>query len=185
MNSQDLRQFCGTDEQRTSIQAPFTRGPFTYATNGHVLVRVPRLDDVPQIEGTPHAEVIFDKAARQEVGPPPVLTLPPYETEECDACSEGEAIHDCPNCNCSCEECGDTREIEVKTSCTVNGEFFDTKYMHQLLTLPGFKFSKEPPPKQGARFEFDGGEGYLMPLARQYPRHVDADGTVTTAEDED
>jgi len=178
MNSQDLRQFCSTDENRFNIQAPFTRGPFTYATNGHILVRVPRLDDVPQIEGAPHAEVIFDKAAPQEVGPTPVLSLPPYETEECDS------IHDCPNCNCSCEECGDTREIEVKTSCTVNGALFDAKNMRQLAQLPGFKFAIEPPPKQGTRFEFDGGEGYLMPLVRQYAKHVAADGTVTVRDED-
>lgn len=41
----DLTPFCSPD--RPELNRPFSDGPFSYATNGHVLLRVPRLAGVP------------------------------------------------------------------------------------------------------------------------------------------
>jgi hypothetical protein len=35
----DLQGFCSTDSGRQNLQKPFSRGEFTWATNGHVLIR--------------------------------------------------------------------------------------------------------------------------------------------------
>jgi hypothetical protein len=178
MNAEQLKKFCGTEERTCEIRQPFSRGDHTYATNGHVMVRVPRLADVPEVERAPHAEKVFDTAERGALAPLPVRDLPPPETEECEECSEGEPIHDCPDCTCSCEACDDKREIPVQVSCTVNGRLFDTKYVRELQELPGIQFMVSPP-EGPTWFTFEGGEGLLMPMNRKGDKHLEDDGSVT------
>ncbi len=45
----DLKPFCGDNDIRYYLNEPFSEGEFTYATNGHILIRVPRRDDVPEV----------------------------------------------------------------------------------------------------------------------------------------
>src|SRR5271156_726915 len=40
----DLQQFCSKNDARPYIAKPFRYGDFTYATNRHLLVRVPSID---------------------------------------------------------------------------------------------------------------------------------------------
>lgn len=185
MNASDIQVFCSTDETRFYIQKPFSRGEFTYATNGHVLIRIARLEDVPEVELAPHADAVFIRSSPQEVGPMPALTLPPSETEKCIECSEDQPIHDCPECSCSCDACDNTHEVEVKTSCVINNVFYDAKYIRNLQQLPGLRFALTPPTAEGGRFEFDGGAGYVMRLRKQYPKHVNADSSITVRDDND
>src|SRR3990167_7705159 len=42
----DLQQFCSKDKERPHLMTPFTIGDFSYATNGHIIVRVRRLDGI-------------------------------------------------------------------------------------------------------------------------------------------
>jgi len=48
MNADDLKKYCSKDETRPYLHEPFSRGEWTYATNGHIAVRVPKLADVPE-----------------------------------------------------------------------------------------------------------------------------------------
>lgn len=186
MKSEDMQKFCGTEERVAEIRQPFTRGDFTYAANGHIMIRVPRLLDVGEIERAPHAEKLFDKSPAMDLAPLPVMILPAPETEECPACTEGENIHDCPNCTCSCETCDDKGEIEVQISCDLNGAIFATKYIQLIQTLPGVLFASPAPRDMAARFTFEGGgEGLLMPCRCHYEKRALPDGTTVSIDPEE
>lgn len=48
MNQEELSAFSEPDNPK--MCGPFSLGQYSYATNGHILVRVPRLADVPEWE---------------------------------------------------------------------------------------------------------------------------------------
>ena len=56
----DLSHYCGDEDDRPELSRPFSRGDYTYATNGHICVRIPRRADVPEIEGTPDASKLSE-----------------------------------------------------------------------------------------------------------------------------
>ena len=45
----DLMKFCGKEDPREWLNAPFSLGDYTYATNGHLIVRVPRVAEYADI----------------------------------------------------------------------------------------------------------------------------------------
>ena len=60
----DLQRFCANEsDPRPYLRAPFKRGSWVYATNGHVCVRVPAesAPDVAEVEKTPNAGALFEK----------------------------------------------------------------------------------------------------------------------------
>lgn len=178
MNAKDMQKFCGTEERVAEIRHPFTRGDFTYATNGHIMIRVPRLAEDCDQPRAPHAEKLFDMAPAMELAPLPAMELPEPATEECPVCTEGENIHDCPNCTCSCETCDDKGEIQVQVSCDLNGAIYQTKYIRLIQTLPGVLFATNAPQSGSARFAFDGGEGLLNSCRARMEHHWMPDGTI-------
>ena len=125
----DLTPFCATEETRFDLQLPFSRGTYTYASNGILIVRVPRRDDVA--DGTVKADRIMDDVADQEC----TATLPPFDLPEsdpvsppspCEACDglgyvlrcercHGEGHIECCECGheTDCPECGCTGERNV------------------------------------------------------------------------
>ena len=53
----DLNKFCASETSRyPNMRRPFTRGDFTYATNGDVVVRIPAVPSVGLNENAPAAE---------------------------------------------------------------------------------------------------------------------------------
>jgi hypothetical protein len=163
----DLKQFCSTEESRPYLHNPFSRGEYTFATNGHVLVRVPRLEGIAEQE-KPAAEKTFSDSYRD--GPRGSLiadiSLPEKKQTECETCDGRGTEHDCPDCNCRCDLCEGKGVIDVTTRLYVQiGEtYFDGKYISQLMKLPGMRFEAQPAPKRPASFTFDGGDGVLMPV---------------------
>lgn len=109
MDQEYLYRFC--DLEREALCAPFSLGEYTYATNGHLLVRVPRLAGVPEWDAlNEKAAVMFDgidfatlNAALVEI---PDFQQP--ETEKCPACKGAGKITRCP-------ECGGSGYIEFET----------------------------------------------------------------------
>lgn len=88
----DLKPFCGTDETRPYLLKPFSFEDRTYATDGRIMVRVPRMADVPEI--TKHADWNKPMEGIDTVTLSPLsLTLPPKPPhgEECSAC-DGSAV---------------------------------------------------------------------------------------------
>ncbi len=80
MTKDDLKPFCSPDPIRETMAESWTAGAFSYATSGHILIRVPRLADVPEGEGINFGKVgeSFDRepAAWFPVAP---LTVVPVD----------------------------------------------------------------------------------------------------------
>ena len=77
----DLQQFCsvGDEYNRYRIHRPFSRGAWSWATNGHILVRVARRADIPEDQDAPNAEAVWPKIEPGAWRVPSLAALPPPE----------------------------------------------------------------------------------------------------------
>lgn len=171
----DLCQFCWKGVGRDYLRAPYSVGEWTYATNGHIAVRVPRRPDVGENSKAPQkiAE-LFEAAATQPLRDLPQFPLPETEKEECPHCEGRGTEHGCPNCHCQCESCDGTGTREEDASVGIGGRCYALRYVRRLLLLPHLSVASAPPSTTAMRFAFDGGEGILVPLRTPYSTHVDA-----------
>lgn len=184
------RFVANSSEPREYMRAPFTRGDWTYAMNGHIAVRAPKIDGMEILpdEHAPGLEGLFES-----VCPDACIALPPlppqeecsmcngtgiaYECEECDGDGEfehGSHTYTCKECDGSaqvaysgeiavaCRHCGGTGKKRMK-AINVGRSHFDLFYLHLINGLPGARFSLGAGPMDCAWFVFDGGEGVLMP----------------------
>jgi hypothetical protein len=146
MNQKKLSVF--SQPEHPKMCGPFSFGLYSYATNGHVLVRVPRLADVPEWDAlNEKAAVMFDG-----VGPDIVAALaeipdfPQPEPETCTVCKGVGKISKCPECDgdgevmlendyneyeCECQTCGGDGSVSgnatICSSCTGTGRKIVTK----------------------------------------------------------
>jgi hypothetical protein len=122
MTIEQLQPFCSTDKSRVGIVAPFTKGGWTYATNGRIMIRVPAIPGVEDRPGTPiNPEKVLP--GREVCGTP--VELPPgwgnfpVNIKTCKRCGgggrtircrhcDGEGHKPCPTClhDEDCDECG-------------------------------------------------------------------------------
>jgi hypothetical protein len=180
MNSPiSLEPFC--DPTRPGLDRPFSRGAWTYATNGHVAVRVNRRDDIAENPAAPDAEKLFSlqfiKKGRRCYAPAPKLQLSePFEwidEIECRGCGGSGKKHDCPNCQCDCSFCDGTgkQALPQFQQVALGHAHYKAKYLYWLQTLPGLELGPTQKRKP-LSFRFEGGEGLLMPCAHQTIRAV-------------
>jgi hypothetical protein len=177
----DLQQFCSTEKYRPYLHAPSSLGNFTYATNGHIIIRVKRLSNVPENSSFPDTERLFAANYRDSEFRPMVSgTLPPLiidEAETCDACDGTGFQHRCPDCQCECSGCGGAGKVRTTsdndTSVSINGAVFDIRYVRMLQSLPGTLIESLPRKEEAMSFRFDGGEGMLMPMRSTHAKHLD------------
>lgn len=119
----DLQQFCSTNENHPNIQKPFSRSKWTYATNGHILIRIPRVAGFDEDKGPKEVEALFDEAeARTAV----MLwqPLPEFELEymDCDWCDCKGHVKPCPVFDDPQAKCsnGENKECEkYNEDCTI------------------------------------------------------------------
>lgn len=163
----DLQQFCAEDNPR--INEPWSRGEHTFATNGHILIRVPRITDIPDIDGAPDAMRVWEKIPMPPGESAVIPDIPPAAWRVCQTCAEAEGGIIDPECD-DCDGDGKFRD----TAYTKVGEMsFNDEYLRMIKVLPGYKFypavwesgivnkgSNAPP----SVFTFDGGDGLLMPV---------------------
>jgi len=114
----NLKQFCGVDRKVKFVAAPFSIGDWTYATNGHVAIRVERVADVGEVEGAPRP-IAGMFSGTHEWNTFPIVTLPIPVGQKCTACHgngwnvecdgcEGTGEHGCQHDTCSCtHDCPD------------------------------------------------------------------------------
>jgi hypothetical protein len=55
----DMKPFCSTDEIRPYLHNPFSRGDYSYATNGHIIVRVRKVAEISENDQAPDAGMLF------------------------------------------------------------------------------------------------------------------------------
>ena len=186
-----LKKFVSQDDPRKYMRSPFTRGEWTYATNGHIAVRVPKIDGV---EILPEKHIPALESLFQSVGGNGFIALPWMPPlEECLLCSGTGIAYECPECDGEgefehgthsycCKECGGSGQVEYGSAgvsacrhcggtgakrnapAKVGGSHFDLFYLHLINGLPEAKFSPGGDRMDMARFVFDGGEGILMPM---------------------
>ena len=158
MTKQDLMKFCSVD--RENLKEPFSRGDFTYATNGHIAVRIPRLPDVPENSDAPsNIEILFEKYKGSEYYPIP--DVPPIKKVACYHC-DGVGHFKKGN-KLECEKCCGTGKITGRESFIASGRHYDKKYLFILRDLPNCELSYAPSTDIG-HFKFDDGDGLLMPM---------------------
>jgi hypothetical protein len=157
MTTINLEKFC--DPCRYGLDRPFSIGPWSYASNGHVLVRVPRRSDIAECKAAPDAAALFSEyAAQPAYKPAPKFEIAPEET--CNRCGGTGLKHDCPDCACECRACDG--EGVTKQPVDIDGVPFAARYVEWLLDLPDLEITVARPAKPLA-FRFAGGEGLLMP----------------------
>ena len=159
----DLTPFCSPqDDPRYYLCAPFSDGDFSYATNGHIIVRVPRRADIQEREKAhPSCHKLFiENPAREMIAIPDIPPAPPQiDCMTCEATgkwNDGDTVE-------KCEDCGGTGKKNARQDIAVGEVHFAAKYLRLIITLPGA--GKISPNGTGsAWFTFDGGDGLLMPI---------------------
>lgn len=145
----DLSHFCYTEDDRPTIQQSWSRGDFTYATNGHVAIRVPRLRDVPENDRAPDVEGrILSKLSFDDLRPIAIPRLPPLRFFAIESDTPLS-----PPLSALESEC-------VRFA----GALFNLRYVHLLCWLPGLKMGPPADVFSPSPFGFDGGVGCLMPM---------------------
>jgi hypothetical protein len=104
--------------------------------------------------------------------PLPKFKAPRVKAEDCASCDARGVVHNCPNCECECEDCGGTGIVKEKISIYINGAIYNLQFIVLIKALPNIRFSADPPHDSAVRFVFDGGEGLLMPMRAEYARHI-------------
>ena len=159
MNADYLQQFCfDTDDVRHHIRKPWSRGDRTYATNGHILVHVPRLADVAENDRAPQAvSNLLERAKTGTWLPVPVTTMPPYiPCTWCDGSGKDPSDR-----RYRCDECGGKKsEPDYRTGTIIGPAKFANRY---LALIQGWKIA--PTDKSSAaKIKFVDAEGLLMPM---------------------
>lgn len=178
----DLTKFCSQDATRFNIQEPFSKGEWTYATNGHICIRVPMLHvpAFPEKKEAPDCERIFNKA--EERGPYEWVPVPEVQVEivMCDDCkgSGKERVGQLKGYGIACFECfgvGHYPKCQPVTfplgsppSQTIHLSNIYLDLIRKELPNPQIGLTvKAASIRSGitpVKIKFDGGEGLLMPM---------------------
>lgn len=104
----DLNKFCVAKDTRTQIESPWSVGEHSYATNGHILVRLPRSPEIVREDGPDLAKIYATVDAAAPLFPLPAFTAPP--AGECEPCNGSGWVVVCRRCHgdgsWECDECG-------------------------------------------------------------------------------
>jgi hypothetical protein len=179
-----LKRFCGRpDEVKWAVLLePFSRGSFSYATNGHLGIRVPRIDSIPERTSAPNLEGVFaasygDSNIRPLKNPlPDPIKATQMKCAECGG--RGTDHPSCPTCKCECQTCDGTGSVTVTPteSVSIGDRIFDAAYIRKIASLPGLMVNPEAKDdEQPIAFRFDGGEGLLMPLRTKQEIHLEVE----------
>ena len=162
----NLEIFCHPD--RPELVRPFSIDTWTYATNGHVLVRVPRRDDVAENETAPNVARMFpDDAPKARYKPAPKFEIPRGLTARRNvsvAAAPGKRTITGVQTVSACATAATARERLPKlVTVKIGRASFNSKYVSWLQQLPNLELDRVPRGFKPMRFRFDGGEGLLMP----------------------
>lgn len=169
----DLKQFCGTDPFRPYLLTPFSAGDFSYATNGNLMVRIPRLPELPEQDKIAKWDAPLEGIETRTFAPLPHGPIPDVPESECEVCSGRGRDHECPDCECICGHCHGSGEARPKTSTTVRGNNYNIRYVAMMLALPGAEPAEKTEEGKPLLFKFDGGVGAIMPLRGKYNEHIE------------
>ena len=158
----DLKRFCiSPDDPRLGLLRPWTRDGYTWASNGHIIVRVPVIADIPDNTQAPDGLALFNKQ------PPatewiPVPTVEKPGIEDCDHC-DGTGLHECDCDNeHTCGYCDGKGKCEAMTVSVPVG---DTQFSDHYLFLIA-RWEIAPNGLKPAWIRKDDALGLLMPMRK-------------------
>lgn len=164
MTLEELKAFCADPgDIHYYLTAPWSRGEFTYATNGHIILRVARIAGVEEQPKAPDAAGLFAKvAAPSNWMPVPAATMPPgMECDECKGTGIFTDTYGGVEHKEDCEWCNKTGKVKRHIGVVLAGTFFDKGYLSM---LQGWEIS---PGKQKPAWIRKGDvTGLLMPRNR-------------------
>jgi len=164
MNAVDLQAFCADrDDLRYYLFKPFSDGEYTYATNGHIIVRVARLPDVAEEPKAPNVALMISKTARASNWMPvPKVSAPPMI--ECDEChgtgTYTEVFYTGKPYSEPCEWCNHTGKVKKLVGIRVDNAWFDQGYLSM---IQGWEISPDHMKAAWIRNFAIGADGLLMP----------------------
>ena len=157
----DLNQFCDPTQREPGrdVSVPFSLNGHTYATNGHIAVRIPRRADIPENKEAPNVEKLPWDFSRIKFAP---LLEPKLLPDKCWHCDGTGYQHKCPDCRCVCEHCNGTGKFPPRV--LIGKVIFSGRYIELIQTLPELEIGKPKPAPAPLPFRFKGGDGLLMPM---------------------
>lgn len=169
----DLSKFCSRDKKREAIKEPFSKGDWTYATDGYIAIRVPALPYILERKGAPDCERIFTKA--EQDGPYVWVAVPEVkvEIEQCEYC-DGTGIKDLLECG-ECDGDGSYEKPAAIRFAIAGREIgLNVIYLNLIrkeLPNPQIGLTEKAVPNffdypygEPVKISFNGGEGLLMPM---------------------
>ena len=185
MNKKLLLKFCDTDDVR--LKLPFSMGDYTYATDGRILIKVPRMSEYPENPLAPNPDVEHEKNPAKWY---PVKGIKMPKKTDCRFCRGQGKNFVCPECHgetmvrisndyseyimeCKCcgsggkigfcEECDGTGENLQQHSMNFHGITFNQRYLALLSKLPNCEIGLISKTAV-TPFRFDGRSGIIMPM---------------------
>lgn len=163
-----LNKFCSKDVP-AAIRVPWSFGGHSYASNGHILCRVPRQEGITEIDSPLDVGPLFSAPLPAKPYYLSDISLPEEERTDCSEChGTGETRHE--ECDCCdghpCEECDGSGTVVKRAVVGVGKSCFDSRYLRVLQSLPGCVLYPNDDPLKTAAFTFDGGDGRIMPMKR-------------------
>lgn len=109
-----LKSFTSSKTWKPHLKRPATRGDWTYATDGRVCIRAPRLDGFDGHEEFPATEILFERFKPGKRFRIERSELPKLRTKDCPAC-EGSGDHacNCEHCEEACEACDGEGTVNI------------------------------------------------------------------------
>jgi len=159
-----LKQFCLAKDDlgvRAWMQAPWSRGEYSYATNRHVMLRVPRLAGVMENPKAVKVDHLFPALDGLMWLPLPVVK-PPQQVA-CGWCDGKGNYGEPKGHSMECDECDGSGEVIPIVRIAVGGVDFQAIYFAWLSRLPRCEIAPNGQGKPAA-IRFDGGVGAIMPL---------------------
>lgn len=159
MEKIDLTPFCERGPSNINLlNTPIRLGRFVYASNRHLLVRIPislakpwhhkEYKSLPNIESLP-----IDPKKSLSFQPLP-SRIPPIKLYPCKVCNGNrrQTGH--------CDRCDGTGQLLISRMMKVGGAFFNSANLCLLQDLPGIQIAVLPK-SDFSHFKFDGGVGLL------------------------
>jgi hypothetical protein len=159
----DLTPFCYIPHEPCVLfllTVPFTEGDYTYATDGAIIVRVPKRPGFEKKQGAryPKVERVGTFTAPGRLRKCPAVKGPPLGVDpwwmECNISEDGE------------DEWPEVIDAAVERI-VIRDEFFGRRYVWLISQLPGVKIANcRVASDPGLYFQFDGGSGYVKALRK-------------------
>ena len=146
----DLQKFCSTDSIRININKPFSKGEYTYATDGRIMVRVSKIEGIGEQEKSDKFKPVNPEPIFAAVSASVYISLPDIpelKYEKCVKCDGTGEVKVCPECDgygvvyfntryneyeCYCESCGGmgstTGSDETCSKCFGTGKIYKREW---------------------------------------------------------